>query len=191
MMRVSNMTACFSLSRRINLHRLVKECLFASWTRGRFLNQRSFNSVKLQVYTKERRVIALMYTSGRVVLIGGQSQAQLQEAVLQIRLLTGCGLRDPLVVSNYVFATFFQPDVPLESLCEMIEGMRLKSLTADLNPELFPAVIIKILDEASNKSVKVTLFHTGKANITGCRELSQGLEARAKIEQLLILLTEK
>lgn len=188
-MRVANMTACFSLSDRINLHRLVKNCLFASWTRGQKLNQRSFFSVKLQVYTIDRKITGLVYSSGRVVLIGAQNMDQLRECVNQIMLLTGRCVKDHLVVSNIVFATFFRPDINIQSLHELIRGMEEPTVTADLNPELFPAIIIRMKEDDS--TIKVTLFHTGKANITGCRNHDQGWIARQRVFELISLIESK
>lgn len=177
------MTAGFSLMKRIDLQQLASTCLFARMTPKR--KRRYFQSVSLKLYTPEKRITALIYATGKVVLIGADKELQLLDAMNQICSITRVCARDSVYVSNYVFTMEMTP-TNLPSLFNQFKKLSDKRIASiDLTPELFPALILEL-----SLGHKVTIFRTGKVIITGCRRREEGSKAFRTLDEMLSLFNE-
>lgn len=107
---------------------------------------------------------------------------QIRDAASQIMLLTGCCISREIQVSNYVFSTTFANVPDLSLFYTFLNQPIISHVTADLNPELFPALILVV---KSDSNVKCILFCSGKAIITGCREERLGHDAHNTIIGLI------
>ena len=188
-MKVTNITACFSVATTINLDELSRGCLFARRTKGYKTSNRFFDSVRLSVYTQTKKVTALIYRSGRIVIIGADCELQLIDAKDQITCLLNTFVQESITVSNYVFTHDLKQPVNLASIYnELRNNSDIRVGSVQYEPELFPALIIKINLKHMERETKVTIFQTGKMNITGCRRREEGTRTKQVLDDVLTFL---
>lgn len=145
------MTGSCKLSGRVDLEKLLKSAF--CW------RNRGFDAVSLRL---PGPVTALVYSSGSVVFVGSKSEKQLENAAQAVASETGLTFLN-LVIHNYCFSFMLQP-LNLNRVFKFFrDGKILFTLSYD--PELFPALTLTL--RGTNR--KVSLFHTGRVNIIGCK----------------------
>ena len=176
------MTATFRLSCTVPLQQFAAKNLFTKMTRRGSQTPRYFQSARMRVYTRDKRITALIYASGKVVLVGANRETQLMEAMEQICSVMKACVMTPLSVSNYVF-TIDIPPVNLDQLFLFFRQLNDKRLHAyDYTPELFPALICHFCTR-----YKATIFRSGKINIIGCCRREEGRKASETLCEMLHL----
>lgn len=170
-MELVNTTCTFRVDRRFDLCALAIEeellkpdCQKAK--KNKSLMMKGFKAVAVTLIRNGRKkVTALVYNTGSVVLVGAASMAQAQEAE---RLFTSrfyCSVTENLQQRNCVFHVKLGHRVHLSDT-----WLKAKSavgvLSTSYEPELFPAVVV------SSSHGKATIFASGHMNITGCTSLT-------------------
>lgn len=108
-------------------------------------------------------VTALAYASGSVVLVGGRSQKQAEEAVTEVCNLLGTRVKKGLKLCNLVLNVKLRMTCKLEILAQRLQESGLfKSVS--LETELFPAIVLQQKDSRT----KASIFASGHVNVTGC-----------------------
>ena len=134
--------------------------------------QRGFDSVK-QRFTllNNNKVTAMLFSSGAVVLLGCKSQQELTEATNAISQDLKSPLIRPVTVSNVAGSTFYGGHINLTSLHKYSRENLHQGYKVDLDPELFPALVISSKEPGSRK--KALIYHTGKIIITGVKSFNE------------------
>jgi TATA-box binding protein (TBP) (component of TFIID and TFIIIB) len=183
-MRVTNLTAHFSLASPIDLDALCKSCLFARRTRGYNKKKRYFNSVKIRVYTADKVVTALVYSSGKVVVVGSDKETQVIEVRDQLSSMLRTLTKDTIIISNYVFTDKLVPKYPLQDLCNYLRASNhASSIDFSYEPELFPALIIRFRDY---HEAKATLFSSGRINFTGIKNRETAKKVKSCFDECML-----
>ena len=111
------------------------------------------------------KIVFLIYASGRVVILGSVSTTQLTEAITWLaKELSSPILQMPLI-SNVVACMNLGKQSQLADLAQ-----RLAENGADVSyePELAPGIILRQSDPKST----TMLFHSGKATVTGIKDIT-------------------
>lgn len=172
MSTVSNMTVTFKLSRRVNLKNLAKKT-GANKTKGT-----GFLSVTYRVYPTNST--ALVYGSGKVVLLGSKSAEEALHAanVVCERLRCRKISLNELSIHNIVSVLNLKCNIDLK---ELFIHLHTKKKLPIFESELFPALNFK-----THNGCKAIVFRSGKIIITGCRTLSQNISATKEIESVFL-----
>lgn len=193
---VTNMTGHMKVKGKLDLEKLVEENDYVSHSikrikkkkkdlvvgeRIRHLKERSskmkldnlvqkgFNSVVLTIPTSVKKVSALCYPSGKLLLMGATSLENMEEAALTACVLLNKEIECSLRVSNVcgsgqiTDAKFDYFD--LGNLSTYINTTKNELYSCSYDSEIFPALIIY---DRKTKG-KCTIFKSGKANVTGTR----------------------
>lgn len=169
-LRVTNITASFKVDRTFELVALCDDPLtYPSRVTVKNGKAKKFHSAVQRLVVNGKMVTALVYESGSVVLVGGQSQEIVTGAMIAFLEEHNCHLAAPLVFSNFVFTFSVKRRLNLRKLYHSILVHPLLSCPV-YEVELFPSLLV------SYKKVKASIFHTGRVIITGCRHPIQGQE---------------
>lgn len=158
-MHLVNMTATLRFDGRIDLQVILTEHPFvASRNRG-------FDAISVMMLRSS--VTALLYSSGSVVLVGGDSDECLAAATSELCELVNLPLVQKVKIHNMVFST----SLGRQDLIK-VHGLLRSSLefaNTSFEPELFPALVC----QEKGTSRKGCLFRSGKLNVTGCKSLEE------------------
>ena len=168
------MTATFRCEKRFDLNQLRLPRSRSTSVNG---ISRSFASVVQRIpITSKRTVTALVYASGRVVLVGGRSVGDLQQAITRFLLQHNTRLEEPLRISNY--ALHFHTNRPL-NLVKLYDAFRKNFENVHYEVELFPSL------NASCGRARVIVFHTGKVLITGVQSVNDAEIVRERVRETI------
>lgn len=169
-LRIVNITASFKADREFDLSTLCKDPLtYPSRIAIKDGKPRQFQSAVRSIIVDGKIVTALIYRSGSVVLVGGQSPEMVRRAMDSFLNQEDSHQVTPLVFSNYVMTLSVDHNLNLTFLYEIVRTHHL--LTCPVyEVELFPSLLI------SYGSIKASVFHTGRVIITGCKHPTQGQE---------------
>lgn len=135
--------------------------------------QKGFNSVVLTIQTSAKKVTALCYPSGKLLLMGANSMDVLEEAALTACIMLNKEIETPLRVSNVCGSGRIAPPFDyfgLGVLCNWLndkyhldDECNSYYFSASHEPERFPALIVNF----KKCKATCTIFKSGIANITG------------------------
>lgn len=177
MVRVTNTTCSFALGRRISLKRLVRrECGV------RKARTKHFARVTWSLRRYGLGCTALIYASGRIVLVGADTLRKNLAAALFLALRLRAAAHAPSrpVVSNYVGAHRFASPINLAQLYEFLRERNPCRFFGTFEPETFPALCY-----LTRAGAKATVFHTGQVIFSACRTLAQLIAAYREVSLLV------
>jgi transcription initiation factor TFIID TATA-box-binding protein len=175
--RVSNIVATVKLSCHLSLQSLNDRMSNTEY------NPRRFSA--LIARTKSPKTTALINASGKLVILGARTLEELEQGVrLHVRAIRKAGnptcTVEQTVVNNMVASCNIFAPLRLEALQLALGGC---AGGADLDMEIFPAIIYKLHDP----SVTMLIFASGKINITGASSHSAILAALEKVLPIVLL----
>ena len=215
--RITNITGHVELNGKLNIKKLVLKCPEIKHSIKRRLKrkkevnfgsnclidkerapktlyqnetQKGFNSVVLSIPTSVKKVTALCYPSGKLILIGANSDEVLEEAVIGASLLLKKSIKGQLKISNYAGSGELCPPFgayELGNLCKEINQKHGTMYSAIFEPEIFPGLMIEI----KNTKIKCRIFKKGTANITGAKSNDEMIQFFEQIKSLVISLKNK
>ena len=132
-----------------------------------------------------KKVVFLVYASGRCVVLGCRTQAEIEDSVAWLSHVQNSKLLKEPVVSNLVYAyeIDFRKRGFTSRLLPRLYKLFVQSKTGACiyEPEISPALI---LNPSFSPKTTVMLFSTGKITVTGCRTLAQIDETKGVIDRV-------
>ena len=175
---VNNITASFAVNRTFPIESMGGEARQSktNWA-VRYVKDdytlvcKQFNSIVKRIATSRKQVTALIYRSGSVVLVGGNSRKSVREALHSFLNLYECELSKPLKFSNFAMSFRYNTSLNLVKLYDNILAFKVPELvTPSYEVELFPSLIVRM----RYHNTKASIFTSGKVIITGCKEVRNG-----------------
>jgi len=171
--KVVNVSCTFSLGVEINFNYLVSKLPNVK------TNMNKFHAVNIKL--KKPQVSANIFKSGKVVLAGIKRLRDSQRCAYAVantlrEININAEMRD-FKVRNIVGSGYFQGSVDLPSIHESLRNKQ-DLIIPSYEPELFPGLICR----KKNSSERITIFTSGKYNITGCINQRQMDELFYKIK---------
>jgi TATA-box binding protein (TBP) (component of TFIID and TFIIIB) len=171
MVVITNMTVSFNLNKKIDLSTLENA------------ERRPAKSHFKRLTWCLRGCTALLYASGKVVLVGGSSRSVCEaRANYVFRTLNGVGLLN-LHVSNIVGAFKYDVQVRLADLYDYLRTLPENGYRyfGGYESERFPGMTYL----AVGSHAKMTLFRNGNLIISGCRSEAELVSAFQEMSDLL------
>ena len=168
MMEIVNTTATFAVDKKFDLYSLaIEESVLAPENKRRKNKQllmRGFKAVPVAIMVNDlKRVTALVYASGSIVLVGATSAEQAEQAQQLFTQRFACAVTRKLEIRNFVSHIKLNERLNLTLLTQKAtQGAGFSS--ASYEPEIFPALVVSSLYQKG----KATIFSSGHVNITGC-----------------------
>lgn len=178
------MTASIKLDKQLNLDEEIVKSLGLIKRTGREKHgskNRGFSSVKFSVpVTSLKKITALVYKSGRCILVGANSFDDIFEACLNVsNWFEDCNIIEARI-TNIVATMSANKNLKLP----LIHSYLLETngrLSCENEPELFPALVTN-LKQTNSKAI---IFSTGVIILTGVRNLGQLSELQNEVVFLL------
>lgn len=184
MLRITNSTSSFSLNIALDLDVLRQKFPNMESTRKRprrcaFETTRSRNGFK-RLRWRLSNCTALIYASGKVVLVGATSEDAIQCKSREIfTTLGGCG-KLTYKISNYVGHFKYDQRINLEMLYNNIRLMEPNRYFGSYEPERFPGFCYLTRNHST-----VTIFRSGHLIITGCKTIESVETAFSEVNDLI------
>lgn len=163
MFSIANTTALFALGTKITLRELP------DLVPGITFNPRKHNAA---VY-RSTRYTAQIFGSGKVVVVGCKSEAEVREAqddlVEKLRNIGVCVSRGEINISNYVIPINKGHPISLTNLAQL----------GSYQPEIFNALFLKLA------TCTAVVFRSGKGHLTGVKRLEDVPEAIMELNGIL------
>lgn len=186
--KINSSTSTFSVSRPAlfpptgwdHTMKLVK------FKQGRAV-QRGFDSVKKRFLLHNGvRVTAMLFSSGSVVVLGCKSMDDIRNGVDLVSQDLQSDIVKPVSISNVAGSTSYGGPINLVALHSYARShSRLsQEYRVELEPELFPALIISSTDRESKK--KGLVYHSGKIIITGVKSFNECNLFCDQIEEIIM-----
>lgn len=183
MLSITNTTCTFQVEGKLKFSDIHHLCQAKS-TKG----DRKFKQLVLRV--KSPKATALIYESGKIVVLGCKSYEQIDKAVEQICLLIRKSLKGRPVICNAVGSCHIDKirmDLSsLEKYFRQYYGSNgiPRGSAALYTPETFPG--LRLNPSKEDKSPTILLFQSGKAVITGCKTIEEVEEAHEELETVIL-----
>jgi transcription initiation factor TFIID TATA-box-binding protein len=174
--KISNITATAQVASALNLNKLAQRMWNVEY------NPRKFNA--LIVRTRHPKITALVFHTGKMVIIGAKSEEESMNGAEKVaKLLRRAGAKqikmEKFRLQNVVASAQVNYRIDLEALCYSKPGL------IYYEPELFsPACKIRFSKEDGNLTALV--FRTGKLIYTGSVDISKINDFHAYIRRLLL-----
>lgn len=183
--KITNMTASMQLSRQLDLEQEIANSLGLIKRTNREKHgskNRGFTSVKFSVpISSLKKVTALVYKSGKCILVGASSFEDIFEACYNVTTWFGDCEITFARVTNIAATMTANHKLKLDDLYYQIRQGDKCQLVAENEPELFPALVANLKDT----KMKAILFSTGKIILTGARNIGQLDQLQNEIINLL------
>lgn len=160
------------------LHKLTDSCYVHKSTKRlrRARKTTAFHHVRWSM--PDTKIVFLIYASGRVVILGCVSDAQLTCAVDWLSTQLATQVLQPPSVCNVVSCLDLGQLPPLHSLAQRLTD---SGHDVSFEPELSPGIVLRMKDPNST----TMLFRSGKAMVTGVNAFAGVDHASAAIRQTI------
>lgn len=154
------------------------------------LNQKGFNSVVMTIPTSGKNVTGLCYPSGKILLVGANSEDILEEAAIIACLILKKKLENGIRISNIATSG---------RICRKLTDNELKNLSSQLaicygskfsvlyEPENFPGMSAEVRYDKR----RFRLFHSGVGNMVGCKTEEEAKEFFTEMKTIIGSLIEE
>ena len=195
---IYNCTACFALDSPVNFENIE---LYS--TPSKSLTRPSKRKSTRRLITKQfmsriikitdPKVTAMVYQSGKIVLVGSKSQEEADIAAQTVATMLGKSIISPVVISNFAAKIDLSgTKMDLPNLVRFIWSYHgvdgtLDGSTAYYNPESFPGLIYTPpRNEESTARRKYLIFESGKVQTVGCTSVEDVEDAEISLLAMFV-----